>query len=89
MTAKSIRYWGCEYSDANSVRFHLWASGQQHIALRLNDETLPMHPTGDGGFELTVNHVAPGSAYSFILPDGTAVPDPASRAQQGDVNGPS
>jgi len=89
MTAKSIRYWGCEYSDANNVRFHLWASGQQHVTLRLNDETLPMNPTGDGGFELTVNNVAPGSAYSFILPDGSAVPDPASRAQQGDVNGPS
>ncbi|WP_225758807.1 malto-oligosyltrehalose trehalohydrolase [Leclercia sp. Marseille-Q4284] len=89
MTAKSIRYWGCEYSDANSVRFHLWASGQQQISLRLNDETLPMNPTGDGGFELTVNNVAPGSVYSFILPDGTTVPDPASRAQQGDVNGPS
>ncbi|MEB5748332.1 malto-oligosyltrehalose trehalohydrolase [Leclercia adecarboxylata] len=89
MTAKSITYWGCEHIDANTVRFHLWASGQEQVSLRLNDETLAMHPTGDGGFELTVDYVKPGSPYSYILADGTAVPDPASRAQQGDVNGPS
>ena len=30
-----------------------------------------------------------GTEYQFVLQDGMAVPDPASRAQKGDVNGPS
>ena len=89
MTAKTIKHWGCEYIDGDRVRFRLWASGQQQITLRLNGAEMPMRPTGDGGFELTVKSVAPGALYSFILPDGTVVPDPASRVQQGDVNGPS
>ncbi|MCU6671578.1 malto-oligosyltrehalose trehalohydrolase [Enterobacteriaceae bacterium H4N4] len=89
MTAKSIKYWGCEYSDSSETRFRLWASGQQQVSLRVKGDTIPMNPTGSGGFALCVANVAPGSPYSFILADGTAVPDPASRAQLGDVNGSS
>lgn len=89
MTAKTMKYWGCEYSDSGETCFRLWASGQQQVSLQLNGEALPMDPTASGGFALTVANVGPGSPYCFILSDGTAVPDPASRAQQGDVNGPS
>ena len=31
----------------------------------------------------------PGTRYRFVLPDGTCVPDPASRYQPEDVHGPS
>ena len=41
-----------------------------------------------GWFEIVVN-CGPGTVYRYLLPDGTAVPDPASRAQSNDVHGPS
>ena len=81
--------WGSEYHETGQVNFRLWASGQQKIALKLYNVEHPMHTVGDGWFELQLADVKPGSAYQFVLADGTAVPDPASRAQQTDVNGPS
>ena len=84
-----FKSWGAEFVDQGRVRFRLWASGQQQIVLRLNGEDRPMRATGDGWFELEVEGVAPGAAYQYVLADGLAIPDPASRAQQGDVNSPS
>src|SRR3546814_4182731 len=43
----------------------------------------------EGWFELTTDRVQPGGSYAFELPDGRRVPDPAARAQAGDVHGPS
>jgi malto-oligosyltrehalose trehalohydrolase len=48
-----------------------------------------MQNAGDGWHEIVANGVTPGCEYLFILPDGSAVPDPASRRQAGDVHGPS
>ena len=90
MESKSfLKSWGAEYIAPGTVRFRLWATSQQQVTLRLNDEELLMNPAGDGWFERIVDGIAPGAEYCFILADGMAVPDPASRAQQGDVSGPS
>ncbi len=44
----------------------------------------------DGGWHIAdVPDVGPGTLYSFVLPDGLRVPDPASRFQPQDVHGPS
>jgi malto-oligosyltrehalose trehalohydrolase len=43
----------------------------------------------DGWFTKTLQNVATGSEYRYILADGMAVPDPASRAQKSDVRDPS
>jgi malto-oligosyltrehalose trehalohydrolase len=43
----------------------------------------------DGWFALLATGVEPNASYSFVLPDGLSIPDPASRAQAGDVHGPS
>lgn len=48
-----------------------------------------MAAVGDGWFQIDVPGVRHGTTYQFVLQDGMAVPDPASRAQQADVNGPS
>ncbi len=48
-----------------------------------------MSPAGGGWFELLATGIAPDSEYNFVLSDGLVVPDPASRAQKSDVNGPS
>jgi malto-oligosyltrehalose trehalohydrolase len=43
----------------------------------------------NGWFDLDSPEARAGSIYAFVLPDGTAVPDPAARAQAGHVHGPS
>jgi maltooligosyltrehalose trehalohydrolase len=43
--------------------------------------------TEDDGWFAAECAAGPGTAYRFILADGTAVPDPAARAQRGGVHG--
>lgn len=81
--------WGAEMQTDGSVLFRLWAPGQQQITLRIADGEHPMNATHDGWFELQRHDTPHGTAYHYVLADGTVVPDPASRAQQSDVNGPS
>lgn len=81
--------WGAEYVAAGEVRFRLWAPGQDTVALRLEGKDTPMVRNDDGWFELSATGVAPGAAYNYVLSDGTVVPDPASRGQKDDVEGPS
>lgn len=57
--------------------------------LRLAGKDQEMQANGDGWFTLDVAGVTPGTEYNFVLSDGMVVPDPASRAQKTDVNGPS
>ena len=75
----------------DGVRFRLWAPKHGAIGLKLEDEAepRPMQPRGNGWFELEVAGERPGTLYRFVLPDGLAVPDPASRFQPRDVHGPS
>jgi len=47
-----------------------------------------MEPAGDGWFEAEAACGA-GTRYRFLPPDGTAIPDPASRAQDSDVHSAS
>jgi len=90
MESRSFRKsWGAEYVAADTVRFRLWAPGQQSVTLRIAGEDRPMSQSDEGWFELQTAGVAPGTEYNFVLADGMAVPDPAARAQKADVNGPS
>lgn len=74
----------------NLTRFRIWAPGQNAISLQIEDtmQQLPLARHAGGWFEREVACGA-GTKYSYILSDGTTVPDPASRAQDGDVHGPS
>jgi malto-oligosyltrehalose trehalohydrolase len=81
--------WGAEYVAAGEVRFRLWAPGQETVTLRLNGDDTEMTRADDGWFELLATGVTPGAEYNYVLADGMVVPDPASRAQKKDVNGPS
>lgn len=84
-----VKSWGAEYIATDSVRFRVWASGQNAMTLRLAGRDIAMQSAGDGWFDVTVSDVSPGTGYHFVLADGRLIPDPASRAQQSDVNGPS
>ena len=90
MSAYAFRTtWGAYFFDG-VTRFRLWAPAQKAVALCLRGkgETLAMTASGDGWFELTTDRAQPGDAYAFEI-GGRQVPDPASRAQTGDVHGPS
>ncbi|EGS2006684.1 malto-oligosyltrehalose trehalohydrolase [Enterobacter cloacae] len=83
------KQWGAEFISDDVVRFRVWAEGQKELTLRLAATDVPMTATGGGWFQADVPGVTHGAEYQFVLLDGMAVPDPASRAQKGDVNGPS
>lgn len=83
------RHWGAEYISDDVVRFRVWAEGQKNLTLRLNGNDIPMVASGNGWFQAEVPGIRHGAEYQFVLQDGMTVPDPASRAQKGDVNGPS
>jgi maltooligosyltrehalose trehalohydrolase len=82
---------GAEVLPGGEVRFRLWAPSQEAIALVLEDEqqVLPLDRLEDGFFGLTTAAARPGSRYWYQLQDGFRVPDPASRFQPEDVQGPS
>jgi malto-oligosyltrehalose trehalohydrolase len=47
--------------------------------------SVAMEPVGNGWFEALAACGA-GTRYRYLLPDGTAIPDPASRGQDSDVH---
>ncbi len=81
--------WGAECRQDGGARFRLWAPSQRTVSLATSDDLLPMREAGEGWFEIETDAVEPGGAYGFALADGMRVPDPAARAQVGDVHGPS
>lgn len=90
MSSKSfIKSWGSEFVAADVVRFRVWATNQEQVFVRIHDVNHEMTASGDGWFEAQIPGVHAGTPYQFVLADGTAIPDPASRAQVHDVNGPS
>jgi malto-oligosyltrehalose trehalohydrolase len=75
----------------NGVRFRLWAPLSNAVSLKIYDLELvtPMSPTARGWYEVEVEEARPGMRYRFVLENGEEVPDPASRFQPDDVDGPS
>ena len=79
--------WGA-VATADGTRFRVWAPDHARLELSLPDGPRPMRAEQDGWWSLTVD-APPGTEYAYRLPDGTEIPDPASRLQAGDVHGPS
>jgi len=74
---------------AGGVRFRLWAPAQQRVVLDLDGIHHAMHPLEQGWHELLLAQARPGDRYRYVLADGLAVADPASRANPDDVHGAS
>jgi malto-oligosyltrehalose trehalohydrolase len=70
------------------VRFRLWAPAARRVDLVLDGREVPMPRTGGGWYELDTE-AGGGSRYRYRIDGGLLVPDPASRFQPEDVNGPS
>jgi maltooligosyltrehalose trehalohydrolase len=80
---------GATLVGGGQVRFRIWAPGQKALFLAVeNRAPLAMTARADGWFEVEAD-CGVGAHYRYVLDDGTAVPDPASRAQSRDVHGPS
>jgi maltooligosyltrehalose trehalohydrolase len=77
--------------EEGAIRFRFWAPGQERVGLVIDgrDEPVAMTPAADGFFETVVKDLRAGARYWFQLSGGERVPDPASRFQPDDVNGPS
>jgi len=85
------RRWGAELLATGGARFRLWAPALDKVSLVATESkrSEPMRRLDHGWFELATDLVEPGAGYAFELPNGMQVPDPAARAQVGDVHGPS
>jgi malto-oligosyltrehalose trehalohydrolase len=85
------RPFGAELQADGGVRFQIWAPSHERLTLRLGGEErdLALERQAGGWHTLTTARAHSGSRYQYVLPDGTAVPDPASRFQPDDIHGPS
>ncbi|MDR6817288.1 malto-oligosyltrehalose trehalohydrolase [Neorhizobium sp. 2083] len=81
--------WGAEYLGDGEVLFRIWAPDLERVRLQIAGRNREMLPAGEGWFTLTTDGLAEGTPYQFLMPDGVLVADPASRAQDGGVHGPS
>jgi maltooligosyltrehalose trehalohydrolase len=84
---KTLNPFGAELTP-QGVRFRLWAPAAKRVEVQLGDELLAMEGK-DGWFELTDARAHPGSLYKYRIDGQHLVPDPASRFQPQDVDGPS
>jgi maltooligosyltrehalose trehalohydrolase len=76
--------------EEGGIRFHLWAPKEERIELVLDGrDPIAMTRIENGFHEILVNGLPAGARYMFALASGQRVPDPASRFQPDDVNGPS
>ena len=80
---------GAHTLDSGLTRFALWAPDAFHVSVELEDgQSFPMLAQDDGWFVIKAA-CPPGTAYQYLIDGELRVPDPASRAQQSDVHGPS
>ncbi len=72
------------------IEFRLWAPLQDKVLLCIEGQAPEvMKRDEDGWHRLRKPKTGKTVRYSFMMPDGLEVPDPASRYQPRDVHGPS
>lgn len=81
---------GAELRTGGGVRFRIFAPAADSVDLRVEGAAdQRMQPLEGGWHECFAPEAHAGTRYRFVLPDGSAVADPASRYQPDDVHGPS
>lgn len=79
------QHFGPVFQDNGYVRFSLWAPDATSVHLQFsNGESLPME-NRDGWFGISTP-AKHGNEYRFLIDRKLTVPDPAARAQSGDVH---
>ena len=88
MPLRTLDTWphGAMMLDAENTRFALWAPDASNVSVKLDDgKSLPLQPHADGWFVLQTRCPA-GTQYRYNIDGEIDVPDPASRAQAGDLD---
>jgi maltooligosyltrehalose trehalohydrolase len=84
---------GAAVQAGGGVRFRLWAPAADKVELLLTEgnaeRARTLQPQDEGWHELLVPEAHAGTRYRFRLPDGLAVPDPASRFNPDGVHAAS
>ena len=80
---------GAQVLAQGGVRFAFWAPGAKKVELEIAGRYMPLHASRDGWFEHLVPTAGPGTLYRYRIDGEVLVPDPASRFQPRDVDGPS
>ena len=89
-TCESREYrFGPRWLAQGGVEFRLWAPAQDAVRLRIAGRPAFAMQRDACGWHSRIVDVPAGTRYSFVLADDSEVPDPASRFQPDDVNGPS
>ncbi|CAN7580085.1 malto-oligosyltrehalose trehalohydrolase [Devosia sp. LjRoot3] len=72
-----------------STRFKIWAPKCKSMKLKLKGQRslIDLDAVGDGWHRVDVEGVGAGTLYKYVLPDGTAIPDPTSRHQPEGIHG--
>ena len=70
--------------DGSLARFRIWAPSTERLTLEVDGAEYAM--AGDGGWFTAAVPAAAGARYKYRTGDGMTFPDPASRAQDGDVH---
>ena len=89
MPSQRLDTWphGAQLLDAEHTRFTLWAPDATSVSVELrNGQSLPMDPQPNGWFVREVP-CPKGTRYRFCINGEFEVPDPASRAQDGGLQG--
>jgi len=80
---------GANLIAPHRTTFRIWAPSQEKMAVAIADRPpLAMTRNDAGWFEVEADCGA-GTCYKYVLANGAKVPDPAARAQSGDIHGPS
>jgi len=83
---------GAGLLENGGCRFHVWAPRAERVAVRVGDDAprdAALEAGEAGYFTGELDGVAPGTRYRYVLDDGPALADPASRWQPEGVHGPS
>ncbi|HYX66897.1 MAG TPA: malto-oligosyltrehalose trehalohydrolase [Burkholderiales bacterium] len=71
------------------VGFRFWAPAARTVDVAIDGAFTPMQRHAEGWFEALVPSACAGTLYHYRIDGGQLVPDPASRFQPQDVDGPS
>ncbi|WP_095194130.1 malto-oligosyltrehalose trehalohydrolase [Pseudomonas sp. Irchel 3A7] len=88
MPLRTLETWphGAIMLDAEHTQFALWAPDAFYVSVELeNGQSLPLLPQADGWFVINTRCPA-GTGYRYSIDGELEVPDPASRAQGGDID---
>lgn len=77
---------GAQLVAPNRTRFRLWAPSKEQVSVEIDGmQPVPMERLANGWFEAHADCGA-GARYRYRISDDLAVPDPASRWQDGDIH---